>query len=110
MSALFLFHSVYNKDMEQNKFQKNSKYFTIMVYAILGFLVCALLFKVIFQFSVVWNAFRVVVRVLAPFVAGAIIAYLINPMYKFFDFTFFGKWLHMTKKRKLRKTLSLVIS
>ena len=96
--------------MEKNKFQKNSKYFTITVYAVIGFVICALLFKVIFQFSVVWNAIKVVVSVLAPFVAGTIIAYLINPMYKFFDFTFFGKWLHMTKKRKLRKTLSLVIS
>lgn len=96
--------------MDSNKFQKNSKYFTITVYAVVGFLICALLFKVIFQFSVVWNAVKVVVHVLAPFIAGTIIAYLINPMYKFFGFTVFKKWFHMTKKKKLRKTLALVIS
>ena len=96
--------------MEKNKFHRNSKYFSITVYAVVGFLICALLVKVIFQFSIIWNAVRVIIGVLTPFVAGAIIAYLINPMFKFFDFTFFGKWLHMTKRRKLRKTLSLLLA
>ncbi|MBQ1285359.1 MAG: hypothetical protein IIY19_02820, partial [Lachnospiraceae bacterium] len=96
--------------MEKNKFHRNSKYFTITVYAVVGFLICALLVKVIFQFSIIWNAVKVILGVLTPFVVGAIIAYLINPMFKFFDFTFFGKWLHMTKRRKLRKTLSLLLA
>ena len=96
--------------MEKKRFQPNSKYFTITVYAVVGFLICALLAKIIFQFSVIWNAVSVIIGVLTPFVVGTIIAYLINPMFKFFDFTFFGKWLHMTKKRKLRKTLSLLLA
>lgn len=101
---------MYNDHMDNKRFQRNPKYFTITVYAIIGFLVCALLVKVIFQFPVVWNAIKVVLRVLAPFIAGTIIAYLINPLFKFFEFTFFGKWLHMTKQKKLRKTLSLLLS
>ena len=96
--------------MNGSHFKKNSKYFTITVYAVIGFLICALLVKIIFDFSNVWNGVRVVIGVLSPFVIGAIFAYLINPMYKFFDVTFFGKWLHMKKKRNLRKTLSLLIS
>ena len=98
-----------NQDNEK-KFQKNPKYFTITVYAVLGFFVCALLVKIIFDFSTVWNAVKIVIGVLSPFVIGTIIAYLINPLFKFFDFTFFGKWLHMTKRRGLRKTLALLIS
>ena len=96
--------------MQDNKFHKNSKYFTITVYAVAGFFICALLFKVIFDFSNVWSSVRVVLGVLSPFVIGVIIAYLINPLFKFLEFTFFAKWLHMRKKRKLRKALSLLIS
>ena len=96
--------------MNKNKFEKNSKYFTITVYALIGFLICALLVKVIFQFSNVWGAVKVLFGVLSPFVVGTILAYLINPMFKFFDYTLFRKWLHMTKRRKLRKTLSLLLA
>lgn len=106
----FLYYNKPMDDNNENRFKKNSTYFTITVYAVLGFFFCALLLKIIFDFSHVWNAVRVVFSVLAPFVIGTILAYLINPLFKFLDFTFFGKWLHMTKKRKLRKTLSLLIS
>ena len=98
------------EDNNGKKFLKNPKYFTITVYAVLGFLACALIVKIIFDFSNVWNAVKVIIGVLSPFVIGTIIAYLINPLFKFLDFTFFGKWLHMTKRRKLRKTLALLIS
>ncbi|MDO4529387.1 MAG: AI-2E family transporter [Lachnospiraceae bacterium] len=99
--------------MDENngkKFLKNPNYFTITVYAVIGFFICALLVKVVFDFSHVWNAVKVVFGVLSPFVVGTIIAYLINPLFKFFDFTFFGKWLHMTKRRGLRKTLALLLA
>lgn len=96
--------------MNKNKFYKNSKYFTITVYALSGFLICALLFKIIFDFSNVWNGVKVVLGVLSPFIVGVIIAYLINPMYKFFNVTFFGKWLHLGNKPKVRKPLALLIS
>ena len=94
----------------ENKFKRNSKYFTITVYAVVGFLICALLVKLIFQFTPVWNGVKVLFGVLSPFVVGAILAYLINPLFKFLEFTFFEKWLHMKKRKKLRKTLSLLIS
>ena len=97
-------------DEQKNKFKKNSKYFTVTVYAVVGFLICAFIVKLVFQFTPVWNAVKVVFGVLSPFVIGIILAYLINPLYKFLDFTFFRKWLHMTKRGRLRKTLSLLIS
>lgn len=101
---------MYNKDMDKNKFQKNSRFFTITVYAVVGFLICAVGVRLIFSFSEVWKGLGVVLGVLSPFIIGTILAYLINPLFKFLDFTFLGKWLHMTKKRKLRKALSLLIS
>ena len=90
MSPCHLAPLMYNTNMEnKNKFEKNSKYFTITVYAVVGFLICALLIKMIFNFSQVWNAVKVVVGVLSPFIGGTVLAYLINPMYRFFDVTFF---------------------
>ena len=97
-------------DDKEKRFQKSSKYFTITAYAVVGFLICALIVKVIFDFASVSNAVRVILNILAPFIIGIIIAYLINPVYKFFDNKFFGKWLHMTKHEKLRKILALLIS
>ena len=96
--------------MNKNKFQKNSKYFSITIYAIAGFLVCAIIVRILFDFSNVWNGIKVVAGVLSPFVIGIILAYLINPLYKFLDITFFGKWLHLESKPKVRKTLALLIS
>ena len=96
--------------MQKNKFYRNSKYFSITVYAVIGFLICALIVKVVFNFSQVWGAVKVLLGVLSPFVYGTLIAYLINPLFKFLDYTFFGKWLRMTKRKKLRKTLSLLIA
>lgn len=98
-----------NKE-KNSRFKPNSKYFTIGVYTIVVFAICAIIARLVFSFSTVWHGFRVLVGVLSPFIVGAIIAYLINPLYKFLDFTFFGKWLKMTKKRKLRKVLSLLVS
>ena len=99
-----------NEEKNENKFKRNSKYFTITVYAVVGFLICAIIVKLVFQFNPVWNAVKVIFGVLSPFVVGIILAYLINPLFKFLDFTFFKKWLHMTKRKKLRKTLSLLIA
>ena len=111
MSPCHLAPLMYNTNMEnKNKFEKNSKYFTITVYAVVGFLICALLIKMIFNFSQVWNAVKVVVGVLSPFIGGTVLAYLINPMYRFFDVTFFGKWLHLKNRRKLCKTFALILS
>ena len=96
--------------MKKSRFQPNSKYFTISVYAILVFLACALIARIIFSFSSVWGALGRITGVLSPFIVGLILAYLINPLYKFLDFTFFQKWLHMTKRRGLSKVLSLLIA
>jgi len=96
--------------MKNGRFQPDNKYFTICVYTVATFVVCAIAARLIFNFTAIWKGFKVLLGVLLPFVVGGIIAYLINPMFKFFDFTFFGKWLHMTKKRRLRKGLALLIS
>lgn len=98
-----------NKD-KNSRFKPNPKYFTIGVYTVIVFALCAIIARLVFSWSAVWHGVRVFIGVLSPFIVGAIIAYLINPLYKFLDFTFFGKWLRMTKKRKLRKVLSLLVS
>ncbi len=91
------------------RFKPRSKYFTITVYAIIAFVICAIIAKLIFNFSTVFNALKIVTGVLAPFIAGGIIAYLINPLYKFLDFTFFKKWLRL-KKPGIRKGISMFLS
>ena len=74
-----------NEEKNENKFKRNSKYFTITVYAVVGFLICAIIVKLVFQFNPVWNAVKVIFGVLSPFVVGIILAYLINPLFKFLD-------------------------
>ena len=96
--------------MKEKKFQSNPKYFTIGVYVVAVFLCCAVIAKLIFSFSAVTKAVGTVVGVLVPFIAGIILAYLINPLYKFFDFKVFAKCLGKEKQRSARKTISLVIS
>ena len=88
--------------------KKNNKYFTIGVYAVCTFAACAIVAKIIFSFSAVTKAISVVVGVLVPFIAGVILAYLINPIYKLFDFKIFSRCFKKESQRGLRRALSLM--
>jgi predicted PurR-regulated permease PerM len=72
------------------------------------FVVCAgilfyLLMTHLYMFA---GAFGVVTRVIAPITVGIIIAYLLDPLAKFFEFRVLGRM----KREKLRRTLAVILA
>ena len=70
------------------KFRFNSKYSTIAAYIVITFTVCLLLVLLFFRLEIFVDQTRKVVKVLAPIIWGAVIAYLLNPIVKCFE-----KWI-----------------
>ena len=66
------------------KFMKNSRYFTICIYGLVMILVSAVIFKAIIDFNTTKAMFRQIFRILSPFVFGALLAYILNPMVQVF--------------------------
>lgn len=86
----------------------NRKYTTIAVYvAIVLFLALFIVFLFVNTNDKFGSFFSTVLRAFSPLMTGAIIAYLLNPVVKFFDAKVFG---FVTKKKprfKLRRGLSI---
>ncbi|HBZ52135.1 MAG TPA: AI-2E family transporter [Eubacterium sp.] len=90
------------------RFKANKKYFTISVYAIGIILVAAIIWKVIniTNFIKIMKDFF---RLISPFLAGAFIAFLLNPMVNFFHDKFFTRFIKI-KNSKAKKILSILIT
>ena len=86
------------------KFTWNIKYLTICLYAVLVVLASVLIIKAVIDWDNVMHHIKGAMNVLSPFLWGAFIAFLINPLVKLFD----NKPLK--KHEKPRKMLSLLIS
>lgn len=67
------------------KINWNSKYTTISVYTILTFTVCILIYAVLFNFTVIGDFIRKMIKILAPIIWGIVIAYLVNPIMKWIE-------------------------
>ena len=102
--------SISSKERNNLKVDFNKKYDTIAVYCVLTFAVCLLLVIVFVKFSTVSGYIKEIFRVLAPVTWGIVIAYICNPIMKFFEKTF-HKLLEKKKPRpKLVRALSVAIS
>ncbi len=67
------------------KINWNSKYTTISVYTIITFSVCILIYAVLFNFTVIGDFVRKLTKILSPIIWGIVIAYLVNPIMKWFE-------------------------
>lgn len=92
------------------KFTWNKKYLTICLYAILVVIASVLIIKAVIDWDNVTSHINASLSVLSPFLWGAFIAFLINPLVKFFDKKVFGRIKPLKKHDKPRKMLSLLIS
>lgn len=63
----------------------NKKYDTIAVYCVLTFAVCLLLVVICAKFDIVAGYIKEFFRVIAPVTWGVVIAYICNPIMKFFE-------------------------
>lgn len=92
------------------KFTWNIKYLTVCLYAVLVVLASVLIIKAVIDWDNVMLHIKGAMNVLSPFLWGAFIAFLINPLVKLFDNKIFGKIKPLKKHDKPRKMLSLLIS
>jgi predicted PurR-regulated permease PerM len=96
-------------DIKNNKFESNKKYFTICIYTIFVILVGSIIVKLIISWDQALVTMKQYTDALSPFLIGAFIAYLINPLMKYFDKNLFTGLLKI-KSSKKSKFLSLALS
>jgi predicted PurR-regulated permease PerM len=98
-----------NEKKNEHIFERNRKYYTISIYTIITVLIIALLLKVIWNWSSTIDTFSKILDVLSPFLIGIFIAYLMNPLVKLLNRSFFQKLLKI-KNSSVRKALSIFVS
>lgn len=95
--------------VSHKKFTWNRKYLTVCLYAILVVLASVLIIKTVIDWDNVVAHAKSAMAVISPFLWGAFIAFLINPLVKLFN-KLFCKIKPLKKHEKPRKFLSLLIS
>lgn len=88
----------------------NKKYDTIAVYCVLTFAVCLLMVLICLRFSVVAGWIKDFFRVIAPVTWGVVIAYICNPIMKFFERNIRKLTDRKKSHPKLVRALSVAIS
>ncbi len=85
------------------RFIKNSQYFTICIYASIMIVITAVIFKCILDFERTKAWFGQILTILSPFVFGALLAYVLNPMVH----TFYRLLDRLSKKAGFRLAHSI---
>lgn len=96
-------------DYYETQIQKNDKYFTISVYALVVILLATIGIKIIVSWSDTQKFVSTLIGVLTPFLLGFFIAYIINPLAKFINQSILRK-LFRIKNRTVRKVISILLS
>lgn len=94
----------------KEKFSWNTKYLTICLYAILVVLASVLIVKAFISWDTTKAYFKDFLSVLSPFLWGAFIAFLINPLVRLFDVKLLGKIKPLKKREKPRRIMALLFS
>lgn len=91
------------------KIDFNRKYTTISFYAVVTFAICLLLVVIVQKNEAIADALKSAAKILAPVTWGIVIAYLVNPMMKFFERTL-KKLIGKNKpRRRLIRILSVAL-
>lgn len=98
-----------NSHENKTKFEFNKKYFTISVYTVCVVLICTIGIRAIFNWSETSAFLSQLMSKLSPFLVGAFMAYVLNPLVKSIDEKFFDAKLHLRSK-KLRGFLSILLT
>lgn len=88
------------------KINWNSKYNTISVYTIITFAACLIVYAILFNFTIVGKIIKTFFSVAAPITWGIVIAYLVNPIMKWFE----KRLSKITEKKKPRRRITRIIS
>ena len=98
-----------NPVIRKNRFQPNSRYFTIVIYGLMFVLGTILLVRIVGSFNNTVKLLGQALQVIAPFLVGAFIAFILHPLVRFFYRNLFKNTLHM-KSDKLSKWLSILVT
>lgn len=98
-----------NPVIGKNRFQPNSRYFTIVIYGLMFVLGTILLVRIVGSFNNTVKLLGQALQVIAPFLVGAFIAFILYPLVRFFYRNLFKNTLHM-KSDKLSKWLSILVT
>ena len=98
-----------NPVIRKNHFQPNSRYFTIVIYGLMFVLGTTLLVRIVGSFNNTVKLLGQALQVIAPFLVGAFIAFILYPLVRFFYRNLFKNTLHM-KSDKLSKWLSILVT
>ncbi len=89
------------------KIEPNQKYLTVSFYTVITFAICLILVVIVQKFSAISGVLASFANVIAPVTWGIVIAYIVNPLMKFFE-RVFGKCFERKKAhRKLVRSLSV---
>jgi len=95
--------------VKRNIFQPNSKYFTIVMYALMFVLGAILIYKFIGNFGATVAVFKYAVKIVSPFLVGIFIALILYPLvHLFYKKLFMGAC--RIKSKKLAKILSIFLA
>lgn len=94
---------------DKNKFEGNSRYFTISIYSIATVLIMAIIIRAVFLWESTSATLNTLFSTLSPFFIGILIAFLINPLVSWMRKTVFKKWLHI-KNDALNRILAIFFS
>ena len=67
------------------KINWNTKYTTISVYTVLTFAACLVIYALLFNFTGLGDFVKKFLSIIAPITWGLVIAYLVNPIMKWFE-------------------------
>ena len=93
----------------KNRFDIDSKYYTISVYAIITIAISAVIVKMIFSWDIVQAGFNALIKAIWPFLVGFLLAYFLNPLVQRLDRYFLARVLKV-KSAKIRLLVSLLLS
>lgn len=96
------------------KFFTDKKYNTITKYVIFIIIITLIMILTIFKFSIILSLLSKIFKVLTPIIWGLVIAYLLNPIMKFFEKIInkylFRKKAHPKAIRRISITLTAIIT
>lgn len=97
---------------QSQRFLKNSRYFTICIYALIMVVLSAIIFKSVIDFQETKKWFGQIFTILSPFIFGALVAYVLNPMVHMF-YRLIDKLVHKFKlpmKHSIHSVLSILVT
>lgn len=92
------------------KINWNEKYTTVSAYTVLTFVVCMLIFALVFNFTAIGGWISAIFKAVAPLIWGLILAYLLNPVMMWIEKRL-KKYTEKSKPRpKLNRILSVIVT